>query len=140
MTAPKQGEKVRIAARFHKLWTIRASTGRPFTYPVFIGGAAEQVEEVKADASSGGSGSFMQKIIAAIAVVGGFLIAMRFLMRRLSTKTGGGTMLRDRLDEMRRQRESGANQPDGDDEEDAADLPDDPVAALDVLSKKHEAD
>lgn len=138
MTAPEVGDKVRIAARFHKLWTIRSSTGKPFTYPVFVGGAAEEIEEASAATSASGSGSPLTKILGAIVVVGGFFVAMRFLMRRLSTKTGGGTMLQDRLDEMRRQRESEEHQHDDDaDDEDTSDLPDDPIAALDVLNQKH---
>lgn len=140
MTVPEPGTKVRIAARFHKLWTITASTGVPFTYPVFVGGAAEQVEQVGDTSSSSGSVSNFTKILGAIVVVGGFFVAMRVLMRRVSTGGGGGTMLRDRLEEMRREREAQELRGEVEPEEDDEDLPEDPIAALDVLRQKHETE
>ena len=137
MTAPEDGSKVRIAARFHKLWTISSATGKPFTYPLFVGGAAEQAASAGVSTSSGGANSPLTIILGAVLVVAGFFVGMRYLMRRLSTQTGGGTMLQDRLDEMRRQRE--AHEPEEpEEEEDTEGLPEDPVDALDVLRQKHE--
>lgn len=136
MTAPEEGSKVRIAARFHKLWTIPSAGGKLFDYPVFVGGAAETVEEAQTPAPGGGGNPMLGGVLGAILIVGGFFIAMRFLIRRLSTGRGGGTMLRDRLDEMRREREAHEQEAGGEDE-DAQDLPDDPVAALDVLRERH---
>ena len=137
MIAPKDGSPVRIAARFHKLWTIPSADGKPFTYPVFVGGAAEQVASTGSSTSSGGGTSPLTLVLGGVLVVAGFFVGMRYLMRRLSTQTGGGTMLQDRLDEMRRQREAAeVNEPE--EEEDASDLPEDPVAALDVLRDRHE--
>ena len=136
MTAPEDGSRVRIAARFHKQWTIPSATGKPFTYPVFVGGAAEQVASTGVSTSSGGANSPFTLVLGAVLVVAGFFVGMRYLMRRLSTQTGGGTMLQDRLDEMRRQRE--AHEQEEPEEEDTGDLPEDPVDALDVLRQKHD--
>ncbi|MEM6505916.1 MAG: hypothetical protein AAF711_10670 [Planctomycetota bacterium] len=136
MTAPEKGSKVRIAARFHKLWTIPSSDGRSFTYPVFIGGAAETVQDSRARSSTSGPVSSLTIVLGAILLVGGFFVGMRFLMRKVATNSGGGTMLRDRLDEMRREREAQEEQVEEDG--DAEDLPEDPVAALDVLRERHE--
>ncbi|MBX2850765.1 MAG: hypothetical protein KTR15_03345 [Phycisphaeraceae bacterium] len=138
MTAPKPGSKVRIAARFHKLWTIRSSDGTPYTYPVFIGGAAEQTEQASASTAAGGATSSLTKILAAIVIVAGFFVVMRILMKKVSTGSGGGTQLHDRLEEMRREREREASGQQGDEaEEDIDDLPEDPVAALRVLRERH---
>lgn len=137
MTAPKPGAKVRIAARFHKLWTINASTGKSFAYPVFVGGASELVEQASGSGSASGSTSSFTKILGAIVIVGGFFYVMRILMRKVSAGGGGGVMLRERLEEMRRDRESLVQRGE-DDEEDIDDLPEDPVAALEALRQKHE--
>lgn len=135
LAAPEPGSKVRIAARFHKLWTISDTNGKPFDYVTFIGGAAEQTEEAAASPVSGGATSSLSKILAAVVVVGGFFFAMRILMRRVSAGGGGGTMVQDRLEEMRREREG--NEQLDDAEEDAEDLPEDPIAALDALRERH---
>lgn len=138
MAPPKVGDKVRIAARFHKLWRIPSSQGVPFTYPVFVGGAAEQLGQSSANPSSSGPPSVLTVVLAGIVIVGGFFAVMRILMKKVATSGGGGHQVRDRLDEMRRQRESSENPFDG--EEDVDHLPDDPAAALDVLSQKHGPD
>ena len=140
MTAPEAGSKVRLAARFHKLWMIRDTNGLPFTYATFIGGAAEVVEEASAAPSSSGGSSSMTKVLAAVVIVGGFFVAMRFLMRRTSGSGGAGTKLQDRLDELRREREAHERQEGEDQDEQVDDLPEDPVAALDVLRQKHETE
>lgn len=141
MTAPEPGSKVRIAARFHKLWQIPSSTGKPFTYPVFIGGAAEQTEQAAESTAVSGATSSLSKILAAVVIVAGFFFVMRFLMKRVSTGGGGGTMVRDRLEEMRRDREAAEHRGDYEiEEEDINDLPDDPIAALEMLRRKKESD
>ena len=138
MAALEPGSKVRIAARFHKLWAIPSSNGKRYIYPVFVGGAAEQTEKAPASTEASGATSSLTKILGAIVVVAGFFFVMRILMRRVSAGGGGGTMLRDRIEAMRREREGHVQRAD-EAEEDIDDLPDDPVAALDALSKKHEA-
>jgi hypothetical protein len=143
MIAPEPGSKVRIAARFHKLWEIPSSDGKPFTYPLFIGGAAEITEAAGSagSASRGDEISNLTKVLAAIVVVAGFFFAMRILMRKVAAGGGGGNMMQDRLAELRREREAYERQEAGDpDEEDIDDLPDDPIAALDALRQKHEAE
>lgn len=140
LATPERGDKVRVAARFHKLWTIPDATGKPFTYAVFVGGAAKTIEQAKNATASDGSVSSLSKILGAIVVVGGFFVAMRFLMKKVSASGGGGRMLQDRLDAMRREREADGRHAGHDEEEKADDLPDDPVAALDVLRQKHQAD
>lgn len=135
MTSPKPGSKVRIAARFLKLWEIPSSNGKPYTYPVFIGGAAEQTEQASAGTSASGATSSLTKILGAVVIVAGFFFAMRVLMRRVSAGGGGGTMVQDRLEEMRREREKHEHVDDV--EEDVEDLPDDPIEALNVLGQKH---
>ena len=139
MASPKQSSKVRIAARFHKLWTIPGSTGIPYAYPVFIGGAAETIEQTSAGNTRGGATSSISIVLAGIVIVGGFFVVMRILMKKVAAGGGGGNQLRDRLEEMRREREA-LEQRGELDEEDIDDLPEDPVAALDVLRQKHESD
>lgn len=134
MPDPEAESKVRIAARFHKLWTIPSADGRLFTYPVFVGGAAEVVSDGAASGSSGGAPSGGTIVtIALVLVAGGF-----FVMRVLINRKGGGNMTLQRLEAIRREREL---YEDGEDEEEgeAEQLPKDPVAALDVLRQRHEA-
>ena len=138
MISPEPGSKVRIAARFHKLWVIPSSNGKPYTYPVFVGGAAEQTEQAAGSTSASGATSSLAKVLGAVVIVAGFFFAMRILMRRVSVGGGGGTMVKDRLEEMRREREK--NEPIDNVEEDIEDLPDDPIEALNVLGQKHEAE
>ena len=133
---PAEGSSVRIAARFYKLWTINSSQGKPFTYPVFVAGAYEVVTEPQSTATTGGGSRLTTVLIAIVAVVG-FFFVLRILMRRLATGKGGGTMLQDRLAELRRERE--AREEEDEVEEETDDLPDDPIAALDVLRQKREA-
>ncbi|MFK7789533.1 MAG: hypothetical protein AB8C95_08610 [Phycisphaeraceae bacterium] len=141
MAEYEPGSKVRIAARFHKLWVIPSSTGKPYTYPVFIGGAAEQIEKASSATSASGATSSLSKVLAAIVVVAGFFVVMRILMKKVSAGGGGGTMVQDRLEEMRREREAAQQKGlDVEEDEDIDDLPDDPIAALDVLSQKHQTD
>lgn len=138
MTAPEPGSKVRIAARFHKLWTIRDVNGKPFTYATFVGGAAEAIEQTPAGNADSGATSSLTKVLAAIVIVAGFFVAMRILMKKVATGGGSGTTLRDRLEEMRREREAQEARGDSGDDEDIDDLPDDPIAALEALRQKHD--
>ncbi|MEO0474576.1 MAG: hypothetical protein AAF085_01215 [Planctomycetota bacterium] len=137
MATPEAGSKVRIAARFHKLWTIPSAGGRPFDYPTFVGGATQTVADTSGSSASGKSDSPITLVLAGVLVLAGFFVGMRYLMRRLGSGTGGGTMLQDRIDEMRREREAN-EQDEPEEEEDVDDLPKDPVAALDVLRDRHE--
>jgi len=145
MTAPEKGSKVRVAARFHKLWTIPSADGKSFTYPLFVGGAAEVTAAPGAAkrSSSDGAISSLTIVLGAILIVGAFFVVMRILMRKVAAGGGGGTMLRDRLEEMRREREAYELRDAEEDEDEADDeqeLPEDPIAALNALRQKHETE
>lgn len=129
---PKPGveSQVKVAARFYKLWTIPDVNGKPFTYPVFVGGAAEVVQ-AQAAGGGGGPSSGTIVMIALVLVAGGFIVIRLMLSRK-----GGGNMTLQRLEAMRRDRE--AYESETEEEEDEEVLPEDPVAALDVLRKKHD--
>ena len=60
MSAPEPGSKVRIAARFHKLWTIKDQDGKPFTYVTFVGGAAQATEAAGGASRSTADGSMSE--------------------------------------------------------------------------------
>ncbi|MFN3167021.1 MAG: hypothetical protein ACE37H_08160 [Phycisphaeraceae bacterium] len=130
---PKPGEnaEVKVAARFYKLWTIKDATGKPFTYPVFVGGAAEVVEESGGVGSgSSASSTWQAALFGVITVVVAFYI-FRFLMNKMNSGKGQRTaaLIAARRRDRDEQGEVLA--------EDIDDLPDDPIAALDALSKKH---
>lgn len=130
---PGDGKKVRVAARFYKLWTIKDVDGKPTTYPVFIGGATEKVS------ASGfldeGSGPPKSLYVAALVAVAGAFFVLRFLMGKVNDK---GRQRTGALVEARRR----LREEDAGDEDDQAieDLPEDPVAALDILRDRHGSD
>ena len=131
---PDEQSGVRIAARFYKLWSISDADGNPFTYAVFVAGAAEVVEAAPASASGEGPST---KTIIFVAVLGA--TAAFYIIRRLAAKrTGGGSMVAKRLEQLRREREALESEEDEEQEEQVDDLPDDPVAALDVLRERHD--
>ena len=127
---PKARTQVRVAARFYKLWTIPDQEGRPFTYPVFVGGATEVVKESERS-SEGSPMNFI--LICIIVVTGAFFVIRHFLNRG-----GGGNLTKERLEEIRLKRER--LEEEGGFEEDDADLPEDPVEALGALRQRHESD
>lgn len=138
MIVPETGSRVRVAARFHKLWSIPSSNRTTFNYPTFVGGAAEIVNEPPAATASGGATSSLTIVLAAIVIVGGFFVVMRILMKKVAAGGGGGTQLRDRLEEMRREREATELRDEDPEAEDIDDLPDDPIEALGALQQRHE--
>ncbi len=129
MADPGEGTKVRIAARFFKQWSTTDANGKPFTYAVFVGGAAEEIE----DAASGATSPTTIVLVGIVTIMGAF-----FVVRYLLNRSGGGTRTRERLDEIRRERE--AYEEEGGGDEGDEDLPEDPVAALDVLHDRHGSD
>ena len=131
MKPPEAGTELRIAARFYKLWMIKDVEGKPFTYPVFVGGAEEVVSAPAGGALSTGSTPGRTMLLLGIIVVAGGFFVVRYVLSR----GGGGSKVRERLNEIRRERER--YESDGDDEA-VEDLPDDPVDALNVLSERHE--
>lgn len=131
--APAKGTELRIAARFYKLWTINDVSGKPFTYPVFVGGAHDIVAPPR---STGSSGPWnLQTAIFAIAGVVAVFFILRWMLGRLHA--GGGQRTRELIETRRSERESHGEDAE---DEDIDDLPDDPIAALDMLRQKHESD
>lgn len=126
MADPGKQAIIKVAARFYKLWTIPSANGKPFTYAVFVGGAAE---EVQASAASGGGMSMGTIVLAVVAAVGAFFI-LRIVLNRMNN--GGRQRTSELLAARRRERELLE-----DEEEIDEDLPEDPIEALDVLSKRH---
>jgi len=137
MTVPGAESKVRVAARFYKLWTVNAVNGKPFTYPVFVGGAAEVVVEQNAGATSKAPSQKTIMTLAIVLVAGAFLVIRYMLNRRGGA---GGSQLRDQLEAIRREREYYEHEEELNAEANGEVLPEDPAAALDVLRKKHEKD
>lgn len=129
---PGEKAKVKVAARFLKLWTIPSASGTPFTYPVFVGGAAETIEQP----SSVGDDSSMRTLIVGLVLVGGVAF---FVVRFMLAKRNGpsGSQLSLRLEEIRQHRERYEEESDEDDEADE-DLPEDPIQALDTLRQRHQ--
>lgn len=142
MSAPEPGSKVRIAARFHKLWTIKDQDGKPFTYVTFVGGAAQATEAAggASRSTADGSMSMVKTAITAIFAVIVVFFFIRIAMRKFAGKSGSGHQLGDRLEEMRRKRERLEEEEGGVVEEDIDDLPDDPIEALEALRHKHDVD
>lgn len=131
MIKPAKEAKVRVAARFYKLWTIKAANGKPFTYAVFVGGAAQTVPDT-VSSSGGGTSNTSIMLLALVAILGAF-----FVIRYMLNRGGGGSQMRERLEAIRRERERYESKEDEQDPE-AQDLPDDPAAALDTLRDRHE--
>jgi len=135
IAAPTVDSRVRVAARFYKLWTIADAQGNPHRYEVFVGGASEVTEAAGADTSSGGPS---RRSIIVGGLVGAALVL--FLIRRMSQKrVAGGSLVKQRIEQLRREREHEEDQ-EAEGEESIDDLPDDPIQALDVLRAKHESD
>lgn len=130
MPQPGKDQQARIAARFHKLWTIKDVNGKPFTYPVFVGGAAELVN---ANASSTGGEGGVPRTVLIFVVVGaaGAFFGVRILLNRMNAS--GRARTSAMLESRRRERELSGIE----DEEEDEELPADPSAALEVLSKRH---
>lgn len=128
---PGKESKVRVAARFFKLWTYNDASGTPVTYPVFVAGAHEVVTPAKGGSSGSAPSPRTLMMIGLVVVVGGFFLS-RYLLNRNS---GGGGQTRQRISELREAREHAEEHAD---DESAEDLPEDPVAALDQLRDRHE--
>lgn len=133
MPTPASESKVRIAARFFKLWTLNDVNGKPFDYPVFVGGAAEVIREASSGSSSSGPGSRTMITLGLVAVGGAF-----FVIRVMLKRKGGGNLTLQRIEAMRRERQR-FDEHEQDDEELDEDLPEDPGEALEVLHDRHDS-
>lgn len=131
MPTPGKDQKVRVAARFYKLWTIKDAAGQPFTYPVFVGGAAEVVADDSAGA--GGRPTKTMITIALVMVLAAFF-GMRFMMNRVNAS--GRARTAALIEARRRDRFEHEEE----EQQEIEDLPEDPIAALEALRKKHDSE
>lgn len=123
ITPPREGQTVRLAARFYKTWTDVDADGVPRTYPVFVGRSASVVGE----ASGGGRGHVA--IVGGVIVLSGLLFLVMLARKRRGGPAGGAAQ-RERVLERLRQ-----DADDAEFETSADDLPDDPAAALEQLER-----
>jgi len=129
---PAQGGRVRVAARFYKVWATTDEAGDPFAFPVFVGGSREVLG--KPARLSFGSNRPMQGIVIALIMscIAAFFI-VRFLLNRKAA-AGAGGRTHAYLEQRRRERQLH----DMDEEEEVEDLPADPAEALEALRQMHE--
>lgn len=128
---PKAGTKVRVAARYYKVWATVDSDGEPFAFPAFVGGAREVV--AGPPRFSLGTNRPMQGIVVALILscIAAFFV-VRFLMNR---RGGAGGRTQAYLENRRRDRL--LHEMDEEEEEVEA-LPADPAEAMEVLRARHE--
>ncbi|MEM9915333.1 MAG: hypothetical protein AAF911_10250 [Planctomycetota bacterium] len=121
MTPPREGQTVRLIARFYKLWVDVDADGVERTYPVFVGRSAAIVGQ-----DTGGR-------VGAAVLVGSIIIlaGVLFLVMMLRARLGGQASRREKVQaRLRDEAESWA--------EDAGHvepLPDDPAEALEQLEQ-----
>ncbi|MBB6430624.1 hypothetical protein [Algisphaera agarilytica] len=117
---PREGQTVRLTARFYKLWTDTDADGVERTYPVFVGRSAAVVDSGRA----GGRGH--------VVVVGGVVVltGLLFLVMLGRKRWGGGASKRERVLERLRDHAGEAEM-----DEELNGLPDDPAEALEQLDR-----
>lgn len=126
---PDNGDTVRVAARFYKVWTVPDRDGRPFDFLAFVGGGREVVT---GGALTPGKGSSWNKLIIVLIIVaaGGFYGMRVFLARKAAAGQARSVKMREQ-----RQRERGYAE-DEDAGEADPELPEDPAEALAYLQSK----
>lgn len=139
---PDLGAKVRVQARFYKLWPARAADGEPVTYVTFVGHSAAVLDAPaprRRDATSGGGSGPRLGVMVTVALVVGALFFMLRRMTRLSlTPRPLPSQLRRQHDtEGRDSRHEPAD--DESDGEDGPPLPENPADALAELERRHHA-
>ncbi len=123
LASPPVGTRVRVAARFYKLWLDRDVTDQPTTYMTFVGRAPADVEPTTRTSRTW---------LAAPAIAA--LLAAWFLVRRAIGRRRGDAA---RLRTAGRWR---GQEADNHSEFAAGDrLPEDPAEALDALRRRHTA-
>ncbi|XAM00654.1 hypothetical protein OT109_04525 [Phycisphaeraceae bacterium D3-23] len=129
---PENGQRVRVAARFYKVWAVPNREGKALEFLAFVGGGREVVG---GGGGSAAGGSIRNKmIIIAVVLVAGGYYGMRVF---LSRKANAGRAHSQAMIEQRR-RERG-HEPDEEDGEDIdPDLPEDPADALAYLQAKED--
>ncbi|MFI4861739.1 MAG: hypothetical protein ACIAXF_13795 [Phycisphaerales bacterium JB063] len=129
---PKNGQRVRVAARFYNVWSVQNREGEPLEFLTFVGGG----REVVGGGGTGGGPMWNKAILLAVVVVAGGYYGMRvFLSRKASA---GRAHSQAMLDQRRRER--GHDADDGEEEEIDPDLPDDPAEALAYLQAKEDGE
>lgn len=123
---PRRNQRVRVAARFYKLWPDADGTGRAVTYPVFVGRSAALIEPEGWAAGR----MFRDLIVAAIIVLMAGLFGIRWWARRQRV-----ARRRPRLSDRRRP----VDRPGDSENDDAPPLPDDPAEALAELDAQPDA-
>lgn len=121
---PREGQTVRLAARFYKLWTDVDAEGVERTYPVFVGRSAMVVE------GPSGSSGVGAMVVGAVVVLAGLLGVVMVMRRRA---VGRGATRREAI--RRRLREEAQDydeQGEGNDQT----LPRDPAEALEQLGRQ----
>ncbi|MEM1446940.1 MAG: hypothetical protein AAGF84_12855 [Planctomycetota bacterium] len=121
MTPPREGQAVRLVARFYKLWVDVDADGVERTYPVFVGRSAAVVGQ-----DTGGR-------VGATVLVGGIvmLAGVLFLVMMLRARLGGQASRREKVQSrLRDEAESWAE-----DADHSEPLPDDPAEALERLEQ-----
>ncbi|MEM9417447.1 MAG: hypothetical protein AAGA25_00150 [Planctomycetota bacterium] len=117
---PREGQTVRLTARFYKLWTDTDADGVERTYPVFVGRSAVVVDSGR----MGGRGH--------VVVVGGVVVltGLLFLVMLGRKRWGGGATKRERVLERLREHPAGEAEP-----SELEGLSDDPAEALGQLDQ-----
>ncbi|MEM9415439.1 MAG: hypothetical protein AAGA29_08190 [Planctomycetota bacterium] len=125
---PRNGQRVRVSARFYKVWAVPNREGRLLEFLTFVGGG----REVVGSGGAGGGSNRNKIIIVAVVLVAGGYYGMRVF---LSRKANAGRAHSQALAEQRR-RERGYGGDEEDEEAIDPDLPEDPAEALAYLQAK----
>lgn len=125
---PGNGARVRVAARFYKVWTVPDRDGRDFDFLAFVGGARETVSGGASASGPGGPG-WNKLIVMLVLAAAGVFYGMRHLLNR--KQRAGRAHSQAHLAQRRRDRGSAS-----DDDEADPDLPEDPAAALAYLQER----
>jgi hypothetical protein len=131
------GRRVRLPARFYKLWPSRTRREEPITYLTFVGHSAGVVGQSAAAAGTPTTGGGIRTgvIISVVVVFGAFVFMLR-RMTRLSLTP------RPLPSQLRRRMETPLPTPEPEEEDQAVDptLPENPADALAELERRHEAE
>ena len=123
---PAPGQRVRVAARFYKVWSVPDREGRPTEFLTFVGGAREVVAGRPASVHRPG---WHTAVFGLVLVLAGVFYGARLLR---ATKAKAGRARLESRPHRRGRDETDQNQ--GQEPIDP-DLPDDPAEALAYLSR-----
>lgn len=126
---PDSGAEVRSIGRFYKVWRTTDTVGGESDFLLFIGRGAETAASMTADNTDSTYAVVMLAIVLLL------IVAFYVLRNRISRDrtTAPVTAAAQRLLHDRQTRRADNRN------HDAANLPEDPVAALDELSRRHES-